>query len=40
MSEIGQEAAKMKINIDPDIKKAKTIPSKFYYSPKIYKKLT
>ena len=39
MSEIGQEAAKMKINIDSDIKKAKTIPSKFYYSPKIYKKL-
>ena len=39
MSEIGQEAAKMKINIDSDIKKAKTLPSKFYYSPKIYKKL-
>ena len=29
----------MKIDIDEDIQKAKTIPSKFYHSPKIYKKL-
>ncbi len=29
----------MKVNIDSDIRKAKTIPSKFYYSPKVYKKL-
>ena len=29
----------MKIDIDKDIRKAKTIPSKFYHSPKIYKKL-
>ena len=29
----------MKIDIDADIRKAKTIPSKFYHSQKIYKKL-
>ena len=29
----------MKIDIDADIRKAKTIPSKFYHSLKIYKKL-
>ena len=29
----------MKIDIDKDIRKAKTIPSRFYHSPKIYKKL-
>ena len=29
----------MKFDIDDDIRKAKTIPSKFYYSPKIYRKL-
>jgi len=29
----------MKIDIDKDIRKAKTIPSKFYHSKKIYKKL-
>ena len=29
----------MKIDIDKDIRKAKTIPSKFYHSKKVYKKL-
>ena len=29
----------MKINVDSDIRKAKTISSKFYHSPKIYRKL-
>ena len=29
----------MKIDIDENIRKAKTIPSKFYHSPKIYRKL-
>ena len=29
----------MKLDIDDDIRKAKTIPSKFYHSPKIYRKL-
>ena len=29
----------MKIEIDADIKKAKTIPSKFYHNQKVYKKL-
>ena len=29
----------MKIDIDENIRKAKTIPSKFYHSPIIYKKL-
>jgi phenylpropionate dioxygenase-like ring-hydroxylating dioxygenase large terminal subunit len=29
----------MEIDIDPDIRKAKTIPSKFYHSLKIYNKL-
>ena len=29
----------MKIDIDEDICKARTIPSKFYHSPKIYRKL-
>ena len=29
----------MKLNIDDDIRKAKTIPSKFYHSPKVYRKL-
>ena len=29
----------MKLDINDDIRKAKTIPSKFYHSPKIYRKL-
>ena len=29
----------MKLDIDDDIRKAKTIPSKFYHSPKVYRKL-
>jgi len=29
----------MKINVDSDIRKAKTISSKFYHSSKIYRKL-
>jgi len=29
----------MKFNVDSDILKAKTIPSKFYHSSKIYRKL-
>ena len=29
----------MKLDIDNDIRKAKTIPSKFYHSPEVYRKL-